>query len=95
MSNPIATNFGRNLAAARKRAGMSQEEVGYRASLHRTEIGLLERAERVPRIDTAVKLAGAVGVHVGQLLDGIAWSPGSRQLGAFKPTEPSEGEPKR
>ncbi len=57
----VAVRFGENLSRARKRAGMSQEEAGIRASLHRTEIGLLERGERVPRIDTAIKLAGAVG----------------------------------
>ncbi len=79
----IASRFGRNLARARKRAGMSQEEAGIRASLHRTEIGLLERGERVPRIDTAIKLAGAVGVTLGELIDGIEWSPGTASPGNF------------
>ena len=79
----IASRFGKNLSRARKRAGMSQEEAGIRASLHRTEIGLLERGERVPRIDTAIKLAGAVGVPLGELIDGIEWSPGTANPGSF------------
>lgn len=54
----VARQFGKNLHRERKRAGLSQEEVGFRASLHRTEIGLLERGARTPRIDTLVKLAG-------------------------------------
>jgi len=86
MSSPaslVATRFGANLAAARRRAGFSQEEVGVRASLHRTEIGLLERGERVPRIDTAVKLAGSVGVSLDELLAGIEWAPGMARRGEF------------
>jgi transcriptional regulator with XRE-family HTH domain len=56
-----------------------------RASLHRTEIGLLERGARVPRIDTLVKLAAALGVRIDcSLLDGITWNPGSTRAGAFK-----------
>ena len=81
--NPVALRFGRNLAAARRRSGFSQEDVGIRASLHRTEIGMLERGERVPRIDTAVKLAGSVDATVADLLVGIEWTPGSAQRGEF------------
>lgn len=79
----LAERFGQNLRRARKRAGLSQEAVGLRASLHRTEIGLLERGERTPRIDTVIKLAGAVGVDPGDLLAGIAWNPGDVRRGSF------------
>lgn len=79
----IASRFGKNLRTARRKAGLSQEEAGIRASLHRTEIGLLERGERVPRIDTAIKLAGALGVPLGELIDGIEWSPGTANRGSF------------
>lgn len=48
----IAPQFGENLIAARERAGISQEELGFRADLHRTEIGMLERGVRIARIDT-------------------------------------------
>lgn len=80
----IAERFGKNLNRARKRAGLSQEEAAVRASLHRTEIGLLERGERMPRIDTAIKLAGAVGVPLADLLDGIWWEPGETRPGRFR-----------
>lgn len=79
----IATCFGKNLSRCRKRAGLSQEELAVRASLHRTEIGLLERGERLPRIDTAIKLAGALGVPPAELIEGIDWSPGSTSRGSF------------
>lgn len=74
---------GRNLLRQRKHAGLSQEEAAIRASLHRTEIGLLERGERLPRVDTLVKLAGALGIMPSDLLDGITWEPGYTQRGEF------------
>lgn len=80
----IAERFGENLIRFREAAGLSQEEVGIRASLHRTEVSQLERAQRVPRIDTVVKLAGALGVKAGDLLDGIAWTPATVQPGRFE-----------
>jgi transcriptional regulator with XRE-family HTH domain len=70
----IAVRFGKNLVRARKRAGLSQEDVGFRASLHRTEIGMLERGSRLPRVDTLVKLAAAVEVRPEELLDGLDWT---------------------
>jgi transcriptional regulator with XRE-family HTH domain len=65
------------------RAGLSQEETAVRASLHRTAIGQLERQERVPRVDTLVKLAGALSIPPGDLLEGLVWEPGSTRLGKF------------
>jgi transcriptional regulator with XRE-family HTH domain len=79
----IASKFGENLARCRKRADLSQEELGVRASLHRTEISLLERGARLPRIDTAIKVAGALGVPLDELIEGIGWSPGSTTVGSF------------
>jgi transcriptional regulator with XRE-family HTH domain len=81
----IQERFGKNLRRARRKAGMSQEEAAVRASTHRTEVGLLERGERMPRIDTAIKMAGAVGVPLADLVEGIVWTPGEAQRGRFKP----------
>jgi transcriptional regulator with XRE-family HTH domain len=72
----VADRFGRNLRRVRRREGLSQARTAARASLDRTEIGLLERGERVPRIDTLIRLAGALAVPPGELLDGIDWIPG-------------------
>jgi transcriptional regulator with XRE-family HTH domain len=73
----VGRRFGENLRRCRKAGGLSQEALGERASLHRTEIGLLERGARVPRIDTLIKLATALDADPGELLDGIGWEPGS------------------
>jgi len=68
----------------RKRAGISQEALAVLASVHRTEIGLLERGERTPRIDTLVKLAGSLSVPPDDLIDGIVWQPGVMCRGGFE-----------
>lgn len=80
----VAARFGENLMLYRKRANLSQEELGFRASLHRTEISQLERGVRLARIDTLIKLAGALSVPPGDLLKGMAWSPGGTRTGRFK-----------
>ena len=63
-----ARQFGSNLRCCRRRSGVSQEALGFLASLDRTEIGLLERGERTPRIDTLVKLARSLDVPPEELL---------------------------
>jgi len=78
-----ARHFGENLVRCRKQAGLSQEQLGERANLHRTAIGLLERGARMPRIDTLVKLAAALEVPPSDLLDGMVWKPGTRTEGRF------------
>jgi transcriptional regulator with XRE-family HTH domain len=79
----IAVRFGENLLRARRLVGLSQEEVAKRASLHRTAIGMLEHGQRVPRIDTLVKLMAAVETSAADLLDGIAWVPVQHRGGDF------------
>jgi len=79
----VAERFGLNLRRVRKREDLSQERLAKRASLHRTEIGLLEKGERVCRLDTLIKLAGAMAVPPGELLDGIDWVPGPETVGTF------------
>ncbi len=69
----VAKQFGRNLVRCRKRVGLSQEELGFRASVHRTEVGMLERGARLARIDTLIKLSAALEVDPVELLDGIEW----------------------
>lgn len=86
----VERQFGQNLVRLRKRKGMSQEDLGFASSLHRTEIGMLERGVRLARIDTLLKLCGALGVTPNELLDGLEWTPGARPLGQFGTSD--EGE---
>jgi transcriptional regulator with XRE-family HTH domain len=64
--------FGGNLRRLRERAALSQEALATRAGgLHRTEISLLERGEREPRLSTVVLLAQALDVKIATLLRGV------------------------
>ena len=62
-----------NLRSQRERAGLSQERLAELCDLDRTEISLLERGKRLPRLDTLVLLARGLGLSsTAELLDGIS-----------------------
>lgn len=75
--------FASNLRRLRAAAGQSQEDLAFRAGMHRTQISLLEGGERMPRIETLVKLAGALGATPNDLLEGIDWDPITVPSGGF------------
>jgi transcriptional regulator with XRE-family HTH domain len=77
--------FAVNLRHAREVAGISQEELAGRIEVHRTEISLLERGGREPRLGTLVKLAVALGTTPEALSAGIAWDPKKRDYRIEKP----------
>ncbi len=79
----VSDRFAANLVRIRKEADLSQEELAIMASLHRTEISLLERGVRLPRLDTLVKLAASLEVSADELLAGIVWEPGETRYGRF------------
>jgi transcriptional regulator with XRE-family HTH domain len=78
--------FAINLREARAKAGISQEELGYVCDLHRTEVSLLERAGREPRMATIVKLASALGTTPGALCEGISWRPKAHRFDVKRPS---------
>lgn len=81
--------FAANLRRARRAAGISQEELAFRCRLHRTEVSLLERGGREPRLGTMVKLAAALETTPEALCEGIAWMPdGQRFRIEAPPPEP-------
>jgi transcriptional regulator with XRE-family HTH domain len=84
----LARCFGENALLARRRADLSQEALGFMSSLHRTEISQLERGLRIPRIDTVIKLAGALGIPPGDLLKGMVWKPARMARGNFSASSP-------
>jgi DNA-binding XRE family transcriptional regulator len=64
--------FGQNVIELRRGLGLSQDGLAERAGLARTEISLLERGLRLPRLDTIVKLGGALEIEPCGLLMGMA-----------------------
>lgn len=79
----LAARFGRNLLHVRRRVDLSQQQLSVRASVHRTEIGLLENGARVPRLDTIIKLAGAAEAETAEVLSGMVWVPLGPMQGRF------------
>lgn len=71
----LGERFARNLFAARRRAGLTQKQLAERAGMHGTEICIYEQGQRLPRLDTLMKLAGSLKAPAGELLDGIEWLP--------------------
>jgi transcriptional regulator with XRE-family HTH domain len=59
--------FSENLRVLRERAGLSQEGLARACGLHRTELSLLERRLRSPRLDTMIILAR--GLKLGSLAE--------------------------
>lgn len=63
--------LGTNLREARERLGLTQEDVAHRSGVHATEVSRMEAGKRDPQVSTLERLAKAVEVTPGQLLDGL------------------------
>ncbi len=72
--------FAVNLRKARQSKKISQEELGFRCELHRTEISLLERGGREPRLGTILKLCAALDTTPDELSAGIRWNVKSQKF---------------
>jgi transcriptional regulator with XRE-family HTH domain len=62
-------NLGKNLRAARKKLDLTQEQVAQRCGVQAGEVSRIERGLRDPQVSTVEKLAAAVEVPPGRLLD--------------------------
>jgi transcriptional regulator with XRE-family HTH domain len=80
----LKERFSANLKRARRRAGLTQEELGLLTELHRTEISLLENAKRMPRLDTLVKLVCALECRADELIEGLIWLPNFKTYGRWE-----------
>lgn len=64
----ILNVFAENVKKYRKALSISQEELAYRADLHRTYIGMIERAEKNISLVNIEKIANALEVEIKDLL---------------------------
>lgn len=65
----VRHRLGSNLRKLRQARGLSQEAFADEAGLHRTYVSDLERYARNPTITVVDKIATALGVSIGELLD--------------------------
>lgn len=84
MNAETAARFGDNLARLRRRAGLSQGDLGDRMAVDRTRISQLERGLKLARIDTLARLSTALEMSADELLEGITWQPGEPRRGQFR-----------
>lgn len=64
----VREQVGRNLRRLRQRAGLSQEELAFRAELNRGYVNGIERFVRNPTVVVLQKLADALGADITELV---------------------------
>ena len=75
----FAASFGHVVRFRRDRLGLSQEKLADQTGLDRTTIGLIERGERSPSLDTVHLIAGALGEKLSTLVGEAEVLAGSRR----------------
>ena len=64
MKREVLIKFGKKVREERDRLGLSQEELASRASVHRTYIGMIERAEKNITLQNIEKIAKALDLKI-------------------------------
>jgi len=64
MKREILIKFGKKVREERARLGLSQEELASRAGVHRTYIGMIERAEKNITLENIEKIAKALKISI-------------------------------
>jgi len=64
MKKQVLIDFGNKVRKERMKLGLSQEELAERAGVHRTYIGMIERAEKNATIESIEKIAKALKISI-------------------------------
>lgn len=67
MEKNILIKFGNRVKKLRKAKGLSQEELAHFAGLHRTYVGMIERAEKNITLNNIEKIANALDTEIYNL----------------------------
>ena len=73
-----STLLGDALRAARKAAGISQEDLAFEAKLDRTYISHLENGHKSPTVDSLFKICPVLGIAVSELIGQVERAQTSR-----------------
>ena len=74
----IPTAFGEIIRDLRTKRGLSQEDLADLSGLHRNAVGLLERGERTPSVETLFALGHELGIKPSTLVTKLEANPSSR-----------------
>lgn len=69
MKESINVRFGNKVREERLKLGLSQEALAEKTGVHRTYIGMIERAEKNITLENIEKISKALGVSISKLLD--------------------------
>lgn len=69
INKTILIQFGKKVREERMKKGISQERLGELAKVHRTYIGMIERAEKNITLTNMEKIARALGKKVNELVN--------------------------
>lgn len=69
MNKNILIQFGKKVREERLKKDISQERLGELAKVHRTYIGMIERAEKNITLTNMEKIAKALGKKVNELIN--------------------------
>jgi transcriptional regulator with XRE-family HTH domain len=72
----VTKRFAHNLIEQRNKAGLAPEDLAGLASIKLAHLEAIEKSEEQPELETLAKLAGSLGVPVGDLMAGLTWDPG-------------------
>jgi transcriptional regulator with XRE-family HTH domain len=89
----VAERFAENLAYHLAKSPLTQEKVAARAEIDRTQISKLLKGNQICRLDTAIRLAGALDIKPATLIKGITWDPAASVSGEFKASPPPKRKP--
>jgi transcriptional regulator with XRE-family HTH domain len=64
MKRKVLLKFGKKVREERGRLGLSQEGLAARAGVHRTYIGMIERAEKNITLENIEKIAKALKISI-------------------------------
>lgn len=67
--SPILIKFGNKVREIRMQRGLSQEQLAHLANVHRTYIGMIERAEKNITLINIQKIANGLSVNLIDLLN--------------------------
>ena len=65
----LSVQLGQRIREFRKKCAISQEELGYKASISAAHLGQIERGLKKPTIDTLGKISAALEIPLKDLVD--------------------------